>query len=155
MPAKPSKPAAEKPVTADSERICTICNLTAARVGQLCKDGVIVKTGRNSYDLWKSVRGYIEYLQKRRTNQHDGPASSPQYEAEKIRKTTEEADKLALANARSRGELVDVQAVKRLGERVMVAIRSRILQFPLDDDMKDTLLSELMDLKKMDWSREG
>lgn len=76
-------------------------------------------------------------------------------EAERLRKTTEEADKLALANARSRGELVEVQSVKRLGERVMVAIRSRILQFPLSDDEKDTLLTELMDLGKMDWSREG
>ena len=75
-------------------------------------------------------------------------------EAERLRKTREEADKLALANARSRGELIEIQSVKKLGERVMVAIRNRILQFPITDDEKDALLTELLNLGKMDWTRD-
>jgi phage terminase Nu1 subunit (DNA packaging protein) len=74
-------------------------------------------------------------------------------EAEKLRKTREEADKLALANSRSRGELVEITAVKRLGEKIMVAIRNRILAMPLTDEEKDRCLVELMGLASLDWSR--
>lgn len=77
------------------------------------------------------------------------------HEAEKLRKTTEEADRLALANARSRGETVDIAAVKKLGEKVMVALRNRILNMPLTDEEKDKCLVEVMDLGKLDWSREA
>lgn len=77
------------------------------------------------------------------------------YEAEKLRKTREEADKLALQNARSRGELVEIAAVKKLGEKFMVALRNRILNFPLTDEEKDKCLLELMDLGNLDWSRES
>jgi len=77
------------------------------------------------------------------------------HEAEKLRKTREEADRLALANARSRGELVEIAAVKKLGEKVMVALRNRILAMPLTDEEKDRCLGELLSLADMDWSREG
>lgn len=77
------------------------------------------------------------------------------HEVEKFRKTKEEADRLALQNARSRGELVEIASVKKLGEKVMVAIRNRILNMPLTDEEKDRCLVELMDLGKLDWSREG
>jgi hypothetical protein len=75
-------------------------------------------------------------------------------EAEKLRKTKEEADKLELANARTRGELVEIAAVKRLGEKVTVAIRNRLLAMPLTDEEKDRCLAELLELAKLDWSRE-
>ena len=76
-------------------------------------------------------------------------------EAERLRKTKEEADRLALANARSRGELVEIASVKKLGEKVMVALRNRVLNMPLTDEEKDRCLIEVMDLGKLDWSREG
>lgn len=75
--------------------------------------------------------------------------------AERIRKNRAESERIELQNSRTRGELVEVQAVKKLGERVMIAIRSRILQFPITDDEKDLLLTELHSLGKMDWSREA
>jgi phage terminase Nu1 subunit (DNA packaging protein) len=77
------------------------------------------------------------------------------HEAEKLRKTREEADRLALANARSRGELVEIAAVKKLGEKVMIALRNRVLNMPLTDEEKDRCLIELMELGKLDWSREA
>ena len=76
-------------------------------------------------------------------------------EAEKLRKIREEADKLALQNARSRGELVEIASVKKLGEKVMIAIRNRILNMPLTDEEKDRCLRELLGLGRLDWSREG
>ena len=53
-----------KVAEAETAQLCRLFNLTSARVGQLAKDGIIFKTGRNKYDLWRSIRGYIEFLQK-------------------------------------------------------------------------------------------
>jgi phage terminase Nu1 subunit (DNA packaging protein) len=76
-------------------------------------------------------------------------------EAERLRKTREEADKLALQNARSRGETIEVAAVKKLGEAVFVQIRNKILSFPITAEEQDALLKLLLDLRKIDWDREA
>jgi phage terminase Nu1 subunit (DNA packaging protein) len=76
-------------------------------------------------------------------------------EAEKLRKTREEADKLALSNARARGELIDVESVVKLGEAVFVRVRSKVLSSPgLTDDEKDQFLKELLRLNEIDWTQE-
>ena len=62
------------------------------------------------------------------------------FDAERLRKTREEADRLALANARTRGEVVEIAAVKALGAAVLIAVRNRILSFPLTDDEKALLV---------------
>jgi phage terminase Nu1 subunit (DNA packaging protein) len=59
----------KQPTEATTEQLCRLFDLTSARVGQLGKDGIIFKTGRNKFDLWKSVKGYITFLQK---NKIDG-----------------------------------------------------------------------------------
>jgi len=59
-----AKPATAKVTEAETTQLCRLFNLTSARIGQLAKDGIIFKTGRNKFDLWRSVRGYIEFLQK-------------------------------------------------------------------------------------------
>jgi phage terminase Nu1 subunit (DNA packaging protein) len=66
MSAKP-KPAPAKTTEAETTQLCRLFNLTSARIGQLAKDGIIFKTGRNKFDLWRSVRGYIEFLQRSKT----------------------------------------------------------------------------------------
>jgi phage terminase Nu1 subunit (DNA packaging protein) len=63
----PPKPVAPKAAQADTTQLCRLFNLTSARIGQLAKDGIIFKTERNQFDLWRSVRGYIEFLQKSKT----------------------------------------------------------------------------------------
>jgi hypothetical protein len=77
------------------------------------------------------------------------------HEAERRAKTRAERERLELQNARTRGEMVEVQAVKKLGERIMIAIRSKILQSHLSDDEKDKVLLDLMSLGKMDWTRDA
>jgi phage terminase Nu1 subunit (DNA packaging protein) len=59
----------KQPTEATTEQLCRLFDLTSARVGQLGKDGIIFKTGRNKFDLWKSIKGYIRFLQK---NKIDG-----------------------------------------------------------------------------------
>ena len=64
--ATPATPA-PKVAQADTTQLCRLFNLTSARIGQLAKDGIIFKTDRNQFDLWRSVRGYIGFLQKSKT----------------------------------------------------------------------------------------
>jgi phage terminase Nu1 subunit (DNA packaging protein) len=63
---KPSAPA-RTVAEVTTEQLCRLFDLTAMRISQLSRDGVIFKTARNTFDLWKSVKGYITFLQKSKT----------------------------------------------------------------------------------------
>lgn len=62
---------------------------------------------------------------------------------EELRRTKEEADKLALGNAKSRRELLDSDAVYRFFEGYFIVIRQRILASKLSREEQDALLLEL------------
>ncbi|MGA0900933.1 MAG: hypothetical protein ACO3SO_11065 [Luteolibacter sp.] len=84
------QPSAPKVAQADTTQLCRLFNLTSARIGQLAKDGIIVKTERNKYDLWRSVRGYIEFLQRSKTEgashmERSGTTGDPQELEELVR----------------------------------------------------------------------
>ena len=142
-----------KSPTVPVSTLAKLFNLTSVRVQQLAADGIIQKSGRGQYDLWPSVRAYIAYLQERKVNQWDSDTADPtELKKQQLRRTKEEADKLELANARTRGELVEVSKVKRLGEQVMSGIKTKILNMPLTDDEKDKCLRDLLSLKDLDYS---
>ena len=144
-----------KSPTVPVSTLAKLFNLTSVRVQQLAADGIIQKSGRGQYDLWPSVRAYIAYLQERKVNQWDSDTDDPtEIKKQQLRRTKEEADKLELANARTRGELVEVSKVKRLGEQVMSGIKTKILNMPLTDDEKDMCLRDLLSLKDFDYSDE-
>lgn len=71
---------------------------------------------------------------------------------EQLRKTREEADKLALANEKERGNLVETAAVYKALEGVFVAVRQKILASSLLEEEKDELLNELRGLKDRDFT---
>ncbi len=142
-----------KSPTVPVSTLAKLFNLTSVRVQQLAADGIIQKSGRGRYDLWPSVRAYIAYLQERKVNQWDSDTADPtEIKKQQLRRTKEEADKLELANARTRGELVEVSKVKRLGEQVMSGIKTKILNMPLTDDEEDKCLRDLLSLKDLDYS---
>jgi phage terminase Nu1 subunit (DNA packaging protein) len=138
---KKEKPSGKNPSVTVST-LAKLFNLTSVRIQQLAADGVVIRSARGRYELWQSVKNYIEYLQERKVNQWDS----------QLRRTKEEADKLELANARTRGELVEVAKVKRLGEQVMSGIKTKILNMPLTDDEKDKCLRDLLSMKDLDYS---
>lgn len=120
------------------------------------KDGSVWKFDSAKVFAWKLDRTREEYTPKPTTNQipADGfEEIDPDYE--RARKDKEMADKLALGNMRTRGETVDIAAVKKLGETVMVALRQRILAMGLAPDEEDKCLIELMNLQDLDWSRDS
>jgi hypothetical protein len=66
---------------------------------------------------------------------------------EVLRKTREEADKLALANEKERGRLLDAEAVYKHYEGAFVVCRQKLLASELSDEGKDELLTDLRALK--------
>ncbi len=137
------------------KNLARILNLTETRIQQLSKEGVIIKVARGRYDQWASISKYIAYLQDRRTNQWDAKdEEQTDLKREQLRRTKEEADRLELSNARTRGELVEVRKVKLEGEKIMGAIRNRILNSLLTDDEKDQCLRDILSLKDVDFSGE-
>lgn len=74
-------------------------------------------------------------------------------DAERLRKTKEEADRIALENEKLRGNLVEVSMVKQLGETIFVGLRQKILASSMDDQEKDELLTDMSSLKVRDWTK--
>lgn len=135
--------------------LARLFNLTSVRVQQLAADGVVIRTARGKYDLWGSIKNYIKYLQERKVNQWDTEEDDPtELKKQQLRRTKEEADKLELLNAKTRGELVYRESVKRNGERVMSAMKTKILNWQVSDEYKDELLLDLLSLKDLKYEDE-
>lgn len=138
---------------ASTSSLANVLGVTKTRVGQLVQEGVLVKMERGKFALCDSVNRYVNYLRNQPKNQWGAKGEGEtDFERERLRRTKEEADKLELTNARTRGELVEVAKVKRLGEQVMSGIKTKILNMPLTDDEKDKCLRDLLSLKDLDYS---
>ncbi len=108
--------------------IAKLLDLTDRRVQQLTSEGVIPKTERGRYELVPAVRGYIRYLRDRSIGK-DG-AVIPDIASERARLTREQADKMAMENAKARGELIPTPLVQKSIERAFSAFGSRIDAVP-------------------------
>ena len=86
--------------------ISKLLDLTPRRVQHLANEGVIPRAEKGRYELVPAVQGYIRYLRER-TIGKDGVVI-PDIAAERARLTREQADKMAMENATSRGELISV-----------------------------------------------
>lgn len=71
-------------------------------------------------------------------------------DAERLRKTKEEADKIELENEKTRGTLIEIESVYKHFEGVFVSFRARVLASNLEDQEKDEILKDLMKLKARD-----
>ena len=99
---------AEKDPTYPVEFFGRLFNLTPRRVQQLASDGVIPKAGHGEYPLLASVQGYVKFLQERVS----GDRKEEGWRDERARLAKEQADRVALENARERGVLVYAQHVE-------------------------------------------
>ena len=108
--------------------IAKLLDLTDRRVQQLTSEGVIPKTERGRYELVPAVRGYIRYLRDRSIGK-DG-AIIPDIASERARLTREQADRMAMENAKARGELIPTPLVQKSIERAFSAFGARIDAVP-------------------------
>lgn len=71
------------------------------------------------------------------------------YERERIRNISEDADQKALKNARTRQHLVDKEDFLKRLEPIYAAMKQRVMQSGISDAEKDGLLAELAKLNQV------
>jgi terminase small subunit / prophage DNA-packing protein len=81
-------------------------------IREMAKAGIVVRTDRGRYAREKSTQRYCEHLRKAAAQRGD-PTSLEDLRAAKLRLATEQADKLSIANAVRRGELLEAAEVER------------------------------------------
>jgi len=74
-------------------------------------------------------------------------------QGERLRKTREEADNLALKNAELRGELVQVALVKQMISEIILANKQTILASQLEQEGKNEILANLEALGGIAWDK--
>ena len=99
--------------TATAAELGRILDLSEASIHAYARRGVIVRASRGRYRREESIRRYVRELRAQLETAQGGSDSATLLRTEKIRVAQEQANKLALANARERGELFDADAVER------------------------------------------
>jgi phage terminase Nu1 subunit (DNA packaging protein) len=95
---------------------------------QLAKEGVLPKADNGRFELIPTVKAYIRYLRDRAMGR-DGEFSSD-IASERTRLIRENADRVAMENAKARGELIPAPLVRVSVERTFTAFKARIEAIP-------------------------
>lgn len=100
--------------------------LTPNRVSALAREGVIPRDADKRFPLRASIRSYCDHARAGAT----GRRADTELAAEKLRLAREQADKIAFANARARGELIAAGEVERAWAGVLRDVRAAFLALP-------------------------
>lgn len=119
-----------KSPTVDVGTLSRLFNLTAVRVQQLAKDGIVTKAERGRYDLWPSIRGYIKFLQERKVNQWDSGDDAGDWQKERARLTRAKADMAEMQAAILKGTVHEAKAVESVWTDHLLACRAKLLSMP-------------------------
>lgn len=110
-----------------TEQLANCLGITTRRVQLLAKDTVVVKLRRGTYDLEKSVQGYIAYKLE------SVEQSQAQKSLDEIRADHEmwKMQKTKLAVRLMEGKLHRAEDVERVWTQSAAAVRSRLLGIPV------------------------
>ena len=109
------------------DELAKLIGVKSSSIGGLVYKGIAVKAGRNRYARQASVRNYCESL---RTNQVGRPSTNTELNAEKLRLVRAQVEKQELANAKTRGALLDSDTVANEWAKILVDLRAGILAIP-------------------------
>lgn len=110
------------------KQLAALLNLSTRRVQQLANDGIIYRDEHGKYDLVRSVRSYIRYLQDRSIGRDAGPIDSHKERARLLRA---QADKTELEVRTLRGVLIPAEQVEKMWNMILAAFRARMLSLPI------------------------
>jgi hypothetical protein len=133
--------------TISADRLCSLTGLTDRRHRQLAKEGYFPPPMASQYKAFATLQGLFKYFREDRNQ------ASVTLNGERLRKLKEEADKVALENEKTRGNLVEIEAVYKHFEAIFVSLRARVLASQLTEQEKDELLNDLRRLKARDISK--
>ena len=131
-----------------------LSNLLAISESQLRKlsvQGHVVRRAKGKkYDLWASVHAYVIHLRQRIHELRAGSSGhTSDLNTAKIKELVERSERLAMANAQTRGELVSVDDIMLAYSKFLGAARERILSCSLTQEEKVALMDDLRGLLEM------
>lgn len=118
-----------KPETLTADDLATLFGVDPRTIRDLASKGVIIKCGRGAYDLPGSITAYVTHLRGVASARGSATAVENLSEA-RARLAAEQADRVALQNQISRGEMVLADDVARRWGDVLSTIRSRMMALP-------------------------
>jgi phage terminase Nu1 subunit (DNA packaging protein) len=127
-------------VTISQQDLAVLLDLTPRRIRQLATAGVIPKTGLGKHPLRDSVRAYCRHVREIAAGR-GGEDEQLTLSRERARHAAESANKIALQNAQTRGEVISVDDVIRLWSDTLALVRGRILSLATDIGMELPILS--------------
>lgn len=114
----------ELPETVDGSTLGGLLGLTLNRINTLSRDGVIPKAGRGAYPLQECIRAYVAWA---KVNPKGRPKATGDLNDEKLRLTRAQADKAELVAAQARGDLIELDVVRREWTAIATDLRARLL----------------------------
>lgn len=109
--------------------LAQLLGVSASQVRYLAKEGVAVRVRPSHYATRPTVANYVARLSER-AKKAGNPKGNAQLDAEKLRGAKATADKIELANAKARGDLVPAAEVERAWSNVLRDVRSALLAVP-------------------------
>ncbi|HXE90479.1 MAG TPA: hypothetical protein VNK82_05885 [Terriglobales bacterium] len=113
------------------EKIAKALNVTRRRVNQLVHEGM-PRAERGKYELGACMAWYIRYMQSafERREMFSDDGSSADVRRQRARMLKASADLAEMELAEKRGELVPVEAFKRVMGNMIAVVRSQLLGLP-------------------------
>ena len=108
--------------------LAELIGVSKRAVSDFAERGIIVKTGRNRYDLRKSVQLYCEHLRAMAAGR--GGENVDTLATERARLAREQADQAAMKNAAMRKELITVAEVRHEWVSIARRIRNVVMSVP-------------------------
>ena len=122
--------------TATAAELARTLDLSEASIHIHARRGIIIRASRGRYRRVESIRNYVRDLRGQLETARGGSDSAALLRAEKIRLAQEQANKLALANARERGELYEADVVEREWSDVLSMVSTGLLTIPAQCGLK-------------------
>lgn len=123
----PPKAKSGIPDVVTTDALADLLGLSDRHVQTLTRQGVLTLRRKGRYNCRDSVRSYCADMRKKASGR--GSASS-EYTAAKTRAAEAQAQKLEIANAASRRELIPAEAVEREWAAVLRDVRAAMLALP-------------------------
>lgn len=113
----------QMPETASTASIADLLGITPRSVTELSRKGVLTALGRGCWPVRDSVRNYTAHLRE----QAAGRSDSATLTEERTRLAREQADKVAMANAVARREMVPSSEVQSAWAGVLRDVRAGMM----------------------------
>ena len=122
--------------TATAAELARTLDLSEVSIHAQARRGVVIRASRGRYLRQESIRNYVRDLRVQLEAARGGSDSAALLRTEKIRLAQEQANKLALANARQRGELYDADMVEREWADILRTVSTGLLTIPAQCGLK-------------------